>query len=1434
MVSASHPSRDLRRRTVALAGALALACAAVGCGAALTAAAGLGFGLQEDDDATDARPLAAVETPAGILCDVVALDYRLVDAEGDRVSVLVEWSLDGASFAPATQSLGEGAEGTVNLTASPQGEAHTFLWNASADLGFVDAQGARLRLTPRDAAHSSRVGEAAVSGTFDVFNTFITTLASNPPSLGVVGTGLAEAADGDIVVADALGHRVLRLDVATGETSILAGTGERGFNGSSKPGAEVQLDFPLSVAVVPGAGASDDVLVADAGNGRVRRIDGRTGFVVDVAGGGDQRVGEEILARDALLSGGDIAAFASGDLLLLDEERRARAVNLASTSLDFPTGTLGGAACGVGPTLSILPERIGTVIGRDVLCTGTSALVERLREAGAVAVYDDGGGVRTVYVLEASPPEGNTVTLGEYPRLTASNFGAAPIDLQPLSGAPVQVEPGDIAVVASGADLPDIALLPDLAVVAPDVLAVTVTEGNAVFAVNVSLAAASVVGTDVASGSIERVIGTGTASLGGTPTGPLETALVAPVSAHVTPEGHVVVGELTGRLRVAASPNQPFAFGDQVVPPGVVDTLAVALPGVVAGIVRPFGVALAPGGDLFVTDVEVLDPRSNRLLRVRAADGVVEPVLGNGVFGSSGDGGPALEAAVGTLGRPALAADGALVLVPDVAHHRVRAVNPTESPRTLLGVTVAPGEVETVVGSGEPTDDPTDSAAVGDGLPAGQARLTSPTVVATGPEGLLWISDSGANRVRVCNPSGVSVTVLGVPIAPGAIATVVGRSGVAGDVADDGQTDPAQATLRFPAAFFGADGLLYVCDGLEEPRQPRVRALNLGATAATLGGVVVAPGQLVRVIGSGEARAADDANLGDGGPALAATFRSISGIAVRADRVAFVADERDHRIRAVNLGQEPVDLGGLVVAPGAIETLVGTGAPGFDGDPGLIGSARIDAPFTLHAFPDGRLLFADSGNGALRLVNLAATGRTFGGAFAAPGEVVVAAGSRSGRARPGRPLDLRVDAAGQVVFSDAGALGDSPRLLVLDPTTRLVGRLAGTGEATASDGSDLGDGGPAWAATLRDPRGVALDDAGVYVADLGNQRVRYVNRGAGAATPLAGVTVPPGAIETLIHGGAGDGQFANDEGLPVRPGSPPGETIDAVSPLALARAGDVLWVLDARQLRVLRVDAATGTLASQFLGSPEVIGTSDPLAAARVLVDSAAPFAGVVPGDVVVIRGSSALPVTVNGQPVRLPATVRVLIKINASALLVDQPLGPLGASFDYEVMTPSTPLALAAVDEVGAYVAFDGDGGAVVEELEYDPIGGGWSKTLVAGAEASGWNGDRLPATSMNIDSVAGMERQGDLLLLSDPVQHRLLAIHTGLSGTLTVGGLEVEPGEARTVAGAGAGAGGFNGDALPPGLALLNQPTGVALGADGGVYLSDSANGRIRRFQR
>ncbi len=1454
----------LCRRTVvcSLAGLLALG--AVGCGVALTAAAGLGVGLLDDDGARNSAPAASITTPSGVQTDVVAVEYRLTDVEGDRASVAVEYSLDGVAFSPATQAVLDEAEGTVNLTASLQGEAHTFSWNASADLGFVDVQGVQVRLTPRDAAAATRVGEPAVSGTFDVFNTFITTLARRPPSAGVAASSLAVDSDGDLIVADLLGHRVLRLEVATGEAEVLAGTGEIGFNGDGILGSEAHLNSPFAVMTVPGTGGADDVLVVDAGNARVRRVDGRTRFLTAVAGGGTSS-GEEAAAQQAKLLPGDGAVDAGGNLFLIDSGRRVRAINLASSpSLVLPTGTAPGCPSLTG-SHPIGLERIGTVVAREPDCDGESAfVVDALQGPAAAAIYDDGAGVRSLYLLEntvAAATGGAAGSRGA--QVSLVNFGSGPVDVETLSGGAVEVQPGDIAVVASAVDLVgvDLELLPDLAVVERDVLVVTSAEGSGVYALNLSASTATVAGTAVAAGSVQRVVGTGTAGFAGDGKSPLEVQLSLPSAIAATPEGHLVIGELVGRVRVVASPTASFTFGGLTIPAGTVDTLPIHLPGLEPRLLRPLGLTATPGGDVLVTDIEQLDPRSNRLYRVRADTGAHEPLLGSGLFGDDGDGGLALDASVGALGKPGISADGQLVVAPDFAFHRLRAVNLGGQLRDFLGVTIAPGQVETVAGMGEPAQDPTDPGAVGDGGPATAARLTSPFSVAFDAAGLLWVSDSGAHRLRVCNPTEQAATVLGVSIAPGAIETVLGRSGAPGTPTDDTAVAAASALLEVPVAFFGGDGRLYVADGLGEPARPRVRVVNLGGQAFTVGGVTVAAGTVERVIGSGDPRDPDDADRGDGGPALAATFRSITGVSVRADGLAFVSDERDQRLRVVNLSSQPLVVGGRSLAAGSIDTLVGTGSPGFDPDPssvaagffGSTGSGRLDGPFTSHPFADGRLLLADSANGALRLINLAGAPRSFGGAHADPGDMVVVAGSRSGRVQASSPVGLRVDGGGRVLFADLGPFGDDPRLLELDPQSRVINRVAGTGDKTAADDSNLGDGGPALLATFETPADLALDGEGsVYLADAGSGRVRFVNRTSSDRTPLAAVTVPPGGVHTVVVGGNGDGNPANDEGLPCGPGAA-GETIDALTPLAVARAADVLWIADAEGERVLRVDAGAGALDAQFLGGHVLPAlptdpslTSDPLSAlAPRLIPQAGvdfPALGVRAGDVVVVE-SATLPFTVGGVTARPPVTVEVDLSANgflrvAEPIAKDDLLAPGDLRLSYRVIRPSRPTAVAAISDDQALVAYrPALLGTLIVRLAWDPVSRAWEvPEPIAGTLLTGWNGDRQSALSMNIDSVAGMAVDGDLLLVADDELHRVVAVHLGALGdpAFTVAGLDLQPGEARTVAGGGAGKPGFNGDALPPHLALLNEPAGVAVGTTGGVYIADLGNGRVRRFQR
>ena len=79
-------------------------------------------------------------------------------------------------------------------------------------------------------------------------------------------------------------------------------------------------------------------------------------------------------------------------------------------------------------------------------------------------------------------------------------------------------------------------------------------------------------------------------------------------------------------------------------------------------------------------------------------------------------------------------------------------------------------------------------------------------------------------------------------------------------------------------------------------------------------------------------------------------------------------------------------------------------------------------------------------------------------------------------------------------------------------TRGVITTLAGNGTAGYS-----GDGGPATAAQLNLPYGLAADLAGnLYVADLGNNRIRRIN--------------PDGSIVTIagtgVKGSAGDGGLA--------------------------------------------------------------------------------------------------------------------------------------------------------------------------------------------------------------------------------------------------------------------------------------------------------------------
>jgi hypothetical protein len=92
--------------------------------------------------------------------------------------------------------------------------------------------------------------------------------------------GLALDGRGDLYISDIGAHRVLKLTRA-GRLTAIAGTGEGGFGGDGGPAPQAALFAPHDLAF----DAEGNLLIADTVNHRIRRVD-RQGIITTVAGNG--------------------------------------------------------------------------------------------------------------------------------------------------------------------------------------------------------------------------------------------------------------------------------------------------------------------------------------------------------------------------------------------------------------------------------------------------------------------------------------------------------------------------------------------------------------------------------------------------------------------------------------------------------------------------------------------------------------------------------------------------------------------------------------------------------------------------------------------------------------------------------------------------------------------------------------------------------------------------------------------------------------------------------------------------------------------------------------------------------------------------------------------------------------------------------------------
>lgn len=331
------------------------------------------------------------------------------------------------------------------------------------------------------------------------------------------------------------------------------------------------------------------------------------------------------------------------------------------------------------------------------------------------------------------------------------------------------------------------------------------------------------------------------------------------------------------------------------------------------------------------------------------------------------------------------------------------------------------------------------------------ARMFQPHGVTVDAAGRIFIADTDNRTIRV--------------LSGGQVSTVAGEAGTPGFA--DGSASAARFNNPEDVVVDPA-GNLFVADTLNHS----IRRIAPDGVVTTLAG-------------NGTAGYAD-------GAGSLARFDRPRGIARNAQGTLFVADERNHVVRAIS-------------PSGVVSTVAGQAGTSAFAD-GAANAARFSFPGDVAVDAQGAVLVADSGNYVLRRI--------------ANGAVTTVAGVAGSRGTAdGASAQARFSALGGVAADAAGNafVTDAHRVRRVDAggmVTTIAGPLDSTGITGRRDGAGT-------AALFDSPRGLAVAADGVVVADTGNDTVRRMTF-SGQVTTLVGDFA--GERFSSLAFGARDGQ----------------------------------------------------------------------------------------------------------------------------------------------------------------------------------------------------------------------------------------------------------------------------------------------------------------------
>ncbi len=1208
--------------------------------------------------------------------------------------------------------------------------------------------------------------------------------------------GVAVDGSGNLYIADSNNYRV-RMVNSAGIITTAAGNGTYGYSGDGGPATGASIRSPYGLAV----DGSGNLYIADSTNYRIRKVS-TSGTITTVAGNGSSGFsGDGGSATSAVMTSPyGVAVDASGNIYIEDSSNyRVREVNAAGTIATVAGGFVGDGGnallAGLSSPAGVAKDSAGNVYVADsaanrVRMIAPNGIISTLAGTGVAGYSGDGGAATSA---QLNNPYG--VAVDSAGNVYIADFYNSRVRMVSPGGTITTIAGTGVYSYSGDGGAPAAATFRYVSSVAVD------ASGNLYIG-------------DYANYRVRKVSGGVIATVAGNGSYGFSGDGGAATSAMITyPYGLAV--DASGNLFIADSSNYRVR---KVTASGIISTYAGTGssgysgdggPATSANVYYPEGVAVDSAGNLFIAD------NDNYRIRKVNLSGTIYTVAG-GSYGYSGDGGPAISAAMTYPWGIAVDSSGNIYFG-DSSNAAVRMLTPAGG--TALPYLTSAHTGNFTQGQNGATYTLTAGNAQGAGATSGTVTVTELL-----PAGLALASMNGTGWTCTSNSCTRSDALAGgasyppitvaVNVAANAaaqltnLATITGGGGALSGAADltlvGAGAAPAAPTLLTPAnsatgislapyLMWNAAGGAASYDVYFGTAPTPLLAANTTITTFPAAGLT--PGttyhwQVASRNGAGTAASST----------WSFTTTCISGVSPLTVPAGFGGTSGTVAVTALTGC-------GWTATSNAVWITITSGSAGSgNGSTGYTVAANTGGQRTGTVTIAGQTLTVTQASSPLATTNYSIT--TLAGGLLQPATALAATSASL-------PVGYgaATDAMGNLYFP----IPTLNTVFRVD-TSGVLTRIAGTGAAGST-----GDGGAALGAMLNNPNGVAVDPLGnVYIADTSNYRIRKVST-SGLITTVAGT----GSCCYAGDGGAATSAYLS-------------------SPYAVAvDASGNLYIGDTNNYRIRKVN--TSGIISTYAGTGTSGYSGDGGAATSAQ-----------------ISGSRGLAVDSSGNLyIGDYSNYRVrMVSASTGIITTVAGTGSSGYSGDGGSAIGATLYTVfgVAVDPAGNL--YIGDSGNRVRKV--DTTG---TITTVAGNGSTGFSGDGGAATSAQLWNPYGVaaDASGNLYILDD-MNLRIRKVSGGIITTFAGGGtgdgasaplagLNYASGVARDAAGntyiadtynnrirkvnvngnittyAGTGVNGYSGDGGAATSAKLYQPYGVALDSAGNVYIADTSNYRIRK---